>query len=783
MARRTTLLRQIGTERHGETMRELGNALGRFAGGLSNVDELRGVFREYLRAHPERREAVARWLTDSIQIGRLSPAIMLTIGDLVAPPKGSSSRPVPAQAATAKAGPAKAVPAPGATTKAGPAKAMLAQGISQEAASAQGVPAKGAADKGLSTQGVPAKGRRSEASSDLETVFPGRSSSGLEARSFPETTRGAKTQFFAETSSDSEGESVLETSLEFDPSFLPEGASFSENAYFPEDASNPDLELLPESSADSEASSPSETPLPAEFAFFPESPSFPESVPVPQSSSPVRSEPPASRSRSVESTRQTGISFVEATNRRATESAMAAENTDSAKAGDVLDGRYTLVMELGRGGMGSVFKARDRNREDFQARNPYIALKLLSEEFRSHPDARMALQRETERAQSLAHENIVRVFDFDYDGPHAYMTMELLDGQSLEGWLNGPDYERATFARKWSIVHDIGEALVCAHKHGVVHSDLKPANVFLCNSGTVKVMDFGIARPLRDVSSGADTTLFDPAERLGGLTPAYASLEQWNKEAPDPRDDIYAFACVVYHIFAGGHPRGRILSKSDLERCPRPRRIRSLTHLQWDTLRRGLALKRGDRIASVEEFLRDFAPRTWLKRYRMRLWGAGALIIAVLLYFGVQYYQDFEEDQALNAQLWPSVEAPTKPLTQDQRRDIDDYLYLGREALQQAANMRSVEELSALLSKGDNNLLELLRRVRELDPSNAQALKMTAEATHLYENRASVMLDSNRPADSLKLVLEGQNFTHTHELFRLKRAICRRNAALCHPSS
>jgi serine/threonine protein kinase len=473
------------------------------------------------------------------------------------------------------------------------------------------------------------------------------------------------------------------------------------------------------------------------------------------------------------------MSFIELTNFRPTDTSMDADSADSAKAGDVLDGRFTLVMELGRGGMGSVFKARDRNREDFQARNPYIALKLLSAEFRNHPDARMALQRETERAQSLAHENIVRVFDFDYDGPHAYMTMELLDGQSLEQWLTGPTYEFATFARKWSIVRDIGEALVCAHKHGVVHSDLKPANVFLCSNGTVKVMDFGIARPLRDVSSGADTTLFDPAERLGGLTPAYASLEQWTKEPPDPRDDIYSFACVTYHIFAGRHPRGRILSRSDLERSPPPQRVRSLTHLQWNTLRRGLALKRSDRIASAEEFLRDFAPRTWFQRYRKRVWGAAALIIAVLLYFGVQYYQDFADDQARNAQLWPSTDLPTLPLTQDQHRDIDDYLYLGRQALQQAANARSAGELSALLSKADNNLLELLKRVRELDPSNAQALKMTTEATRLYENRASVMLDTNRLADSLKLVLEGQNFEHTHELFRLKRAICRRNADLC----
>jgi hypothetical protein len=281
------------------------------------------------------------------------------------------------------------------------------------------------------------------------------------------------------------------------------------------------------------------------------------------------------------------------------------------------------------------------------------------------------------------------------------------------------------------------------------------------------------------VASGADTTLFDPAERLGGLTPGYASLEQWNQEDPDARDDIYAYGCVVYYIFSGRHPRGRILSKSDLEQSLPPPRIQSLTRLQWDALRRSLALKRRDRTASVEEFLRDFAPRTWFQRNRTWLSGAAALIVAALLYFGVRYYQDYEADQALNAQLWPGAEAPPRPLTPDQLRDIEDYLYLARAALQQAGNSRSAEELSALLSKGDNNLLELLKRVRELDPANAQAVNMTTEATGLYENRASVMLDAHRPADALKLVLEGQNFGHTHELFRLKRSICRHNAALC----
>jgi serine/threonine protein kinase len=633
-------------------MEKLRTALGRFTSGLGNVDELRSVFRDYLREHPERRDAVAKWLAESIRIGRVSPALMLTIGDLLAPQKG---------------GPTKASPKP--------------------------------ASKG-STSAVG-------------------------------------------------GSMAVAGTSDFDRTVYPQPVARSPGAPAPP--------------------APSDEADPVEESRF---------DPVLSLSEPARL-PPVSRRRPIDPATPTDISLVELTNIGPTAEAMAADADAAAKVGDVLDDRYTLVMELGRGGMGTVFKALDRNREDFRARNPYIALKLLSEAFRQHPDAVMALQRETERAQSLAHENIVKVFDFDYDGPHAYMTMELLEGEPLEAWLLAPDFERATPERKWKFVEQIGEALVCAHKHGVVHSDLKPGNIFVCTSGTVKVMDFGIARPLREIGTEANTTLFDPGKRLGGLTPGYASLEQWNQEAPDTRDDVYAFACLVYQIYAGKHPRGSILSREDLENSPPPRRIRSLTHLQWNTLRRGLALRRRDRIANVQEFLREFAPRSWLRRYRTTLIAGVATAALALLYFGVRYYQDFAADQALNSGLWPNTDAPAKPLTPEQRRDIDDYLYLGGAALRQAGNTRSADEITALLSRGDNNLLELLKRVRELDPSNAQALQLTSDAASLFEDRAQALLSADRPADALRLVIEGQSFAHTHELFRLKRTLCRRNAELC----
>ena len=121
----------------------------------------------------------------------------------------------------------------------------------------------------------------------------------------------------------------------------------------------------------------------------------------------------------------------------------------------------------------------------------------------------------------------------------------------------------------------------------------------------------------------------------------------------------------------------------------------------------------------------------------------------------------------------------TKPLTPGEQRDIDDFLYLAEDSLHQAATTDSVDELSAILSKGDNNLLEMLKRVRGLDPANAKALQLTHDAAGLYASKARTQLAANKPADAFRLVVEGQNFEHNRELFRLKQSICERDAAVC----
>jgi hypothetical protein len=219
------------------------------------------------------------------------------------------------------------------------------------------------------------------------------------------------------------------------------------------------------------------------------------------------------------------------------------------------------------------------------------------------------------------------------------------------------------------------------------------------------------------------------------------------------------------------------LSRTDLERRREPQRITSLTRRQWEVLRRALALKRRDRVATVDEFLNQFAPLTWWRKHRPQFLAAGALLVAVALFFGAPYYHDYIEDQSLNAQLWPKI--PDPQLTPDASSEIADDLYMARAGLRQAAATDSPLELSAVLSEGNNSVLDYLKRLYALQPSNPNALKLRHDATQLYAEKARALLSANHPADALTLVLKGQAIQHTLELFRLKREICSRDAAVC----
>ncbi len=265
--------------------------------------------------------------------------------------------------------------------------------------------------------------------------------------------------------------------------------------------------------------------------------------------------------------------------------------------GTVLKNRFELLEVIGAGGMGTVYKALDR-RDIELGNSAFIAVKVLNSEYRSDPDVLKALHSEARKTQQLAHPNIITVYDFDRDQDVVFMTMEFMQGVPLnkviEANPDGLPVEQAL-----PIIEQMGEALAYAHSKLVIHSDFKPANVFIDRNDRIKVLDFGIAR-IADIARAPG---FD-AGVLGGMTPAYASLEMLQGKPPDVRDDIYALACVAYELLTGRHPYERESAQQAKSRNMRPLPVASLNRRQWTALDKALRFDRESRTGSVRELLR-----------------------------------------------------------------------------------------------------------------------------------------------------------------------------------
>lgn len=204
-------------------------------------------------------------------------------------------------------------------------------------------------------------------------------------------------------------------------------------------------------------------------------------------------------------------------------------------------GPYQLGTKLGAGGMGEVYLARD-TRLDRQ-----VAIKILPREFSSDPERRRRFLREAKAASALNHPNIVTVHDFGSEGEIDYLVMEYVSGKPLDRLIphNGL---KAREALQYGI--QIADAVGCAHAAGILHRDLKPANVIVMGNGTVKVLDFGLAKVITsDVTRSIDTR---DGMILG--TAAYMSPEQAEGKPVDVRSDIFSFGSMLYELVTGSRP-------------------------------------------------------------------------------------------------------------------------------------------------------------------------------------------------------------------------------------
>ena len=305
--------------------------------------------------------------------------------------------------------------------------------------------------------------------------------------------------------------------------------------------------------------------------------------------------------------------------------------------GSIIKDRFILDKVLGAGGMGKVFQARDLLKVEANDANPYVAMKVLTEDFKAHPQAFIALQREASRQQKLAHPNIATVYDFDrigMTGTQVFITMELLVGKPLDTFIRKVVRPKGglPFEEAFPIIEQLGASLIYAHKQNIVHSDFKPGNAFLCDDGQVKTLDFGIARAV-NAGGGSDDDKTDSkqddfdAGSLGALTPAYASLEMLQGKDPSTQDDLYALACVAYELFTGYHPFNKKSALKAMEAKLVPAPIKSLKKRQMKGLLHGLAFEKEKRTPTVEQFLEELEGKA---NWHKNPWVLGSAFTVIL---------------------------------------------------------------------------------------------------------------------------------------------------------
>jgi TonB family protein len=266
---------------------------------------------------------------------------------------------------------------------------------------------------------------------------------------------------------------------------------------------------------------------------------------------------------------------------------------DRLMVGQTLGGRYRLERELRNDGLGTVYLAHD-----LHANEAPFAVNVLRSEFRSFSEALTLLRTEVRVTRMLRHPHIARVYSLNADRLGAYLVTEYLDGRTLDAHLQDMDTGLAVDEAR-PVVDDVCAALTYAHDLEVVHGNLQPAHVFITPSGRAKLLDFGLER-----AAGTRNGRFD-SRRIGGLAMSYASPEMLEGRAPDPRDDVYSLACIIYTMLSGTHP-------FDLQSAVEARRLALamtplpvLSREQNAAIARGLAFEAAQRTPSVTALLAD----------------------------------------------------------------------------------------------------------------------------------------------------------------------------------
>jgi predicted Ser/Thr protein kinase len=350
--------------------------------------------------------------------------------------------------------------------------------------------------------------------------------------------------------------------------------------------------------------------------------------------------------------------------------------------GQMID-HFRILRELGRGGMGEVYLAEDTKL------GRRVALKVVSQQHLEPPQSRRALDRFMREARTtarLSHPNIVTIHAVGEHDGKPYLALEYVKGKSLRELM-----EEGAGLPLTQVIHiaaSIAEALVQAHKHGILHRDLKPENVLVGQDGRVRVVDFGLAETVEHVE---DTHRTEVDAELGPIvtgivgTPRYMAPEQWEDQDKSGATDVWALGLIVYELLARRHPFEELRTMFDLAAAvcsqkaiaPLPASIRAPAELR-DLCARMLAkdpAERPDSLTVASELARlDRAPMSRLYRARRSplAWvalAAGALALGALGFFAVSHAAGPSEERAAapvaaaNSQPAPPPVAPAAATT------------------------------------------------------------------------------------------------------------------------
>ena len=345
-------------------------------------------------------------------------------------------------------------------------------------------------------------------------------------------------------------------------------------------------------------------------------------------------------------------------------------------------GKYELRHQIGRGAMGVVYEAFDTVIER------RVALKMLRTDVYAPEqlaDVRARFKREAHSAGRLSHPNIVTIFDYGEHEGAPYIAMDLMTGEELSRSLESG--ARMGLAQVVRVMEQLLAALAYAHDAGVVHRDIKPSNVFVLRDGTIKVVDFGLARI-------EASNLTETGTLLG--TPAYMSPEQFLGLPADARSDIFSAGVMLYQMLTGDRPftgsPSTIMQKVLRQDPVEPSVLNPTLSASWDTLiKRALAKKPDDRLQSARQFsecvrlalegkplpfarelsadetvridatVRIAPPRAERSRLPLIVGGCAALaalIVGALAWF----YRPAQVPQQPAAVAQPATEAPAKPI-------------------------------------------------------------------------------------------------------------------------